>query len=290
MPDRVPHPDAPPPPAGWPGPHDTARPPVPGAVGSRPAGGPGAADGAAVGTGLAAAAIAVYFLGQLVVGILAGGLLAGTGVAEVGAVDPVLLLGAAVAGQVGGLAAAVALLRARRAPLAAVVGPVRPLARRLGTGLGLGVATMLGSSLLVAVLVRLSGSDAVPEQLILDEALAGGVRTALALVAAVLLAPVAEELLFRGLLYRALRRRRGVLGAIVVSSVAFAVVHLDVAATQPLALVGLTLVGVVMGLAYERTGSLLVPVAAHAAYNGTALALALAAERTGALDLLGAVT
>ncbi len=290
MPDRVPHPDAPPPPAGWSGPHGAVRPPAPGATGPRPAAGPAIAGGATVGTGLATAAIAVYFLGQLVVGVLAGGLLAGAGVADVGAVDPVLLLGAAVAGQVGGLAAAVVLLRARRAPLAAVVGPVRPVARRLGAGLGLGVATMLGSSLLVAVLVRLSGSDAVPEQLILDEALAGGVRTALALVAAVVLAPVAEELLFRGLLYRALRRRRGVLGAVVVSSVAFAVVHLDVAATQPLALVGLTLVGVVMALAYERTGGLLVPVAAHAAYNGTALALALAAERTGALDLLGVLT
>ena len=279
MPDRVLVPDAPPPPRGWPGPHAAVRPPAPG---------PGQPL-AAVGTGLAAAAIAVYFLGQLAVGLLAGGFLAGTGATDIGAVDPVLLLAAAVAGQVAGLAAAVLLLRARGAPLAGVVGPLRPLGRRLAAGAGLGVVTMLGSSILVAVLVQLSGSDAAPEQLILDEALAGGARTALALVAAVLLAPVAEELLFRGLLYRALRRRRGVVGALVISSLAFAVVHLDVAVTQPLALVGLTLVGIVMALAYERSGSLVVPVAAHAAYNGTALALASAAERTGALELLGTV-
>ena len=279
MPDRVLVPDAPPPPRGWPGPHGAVRPPAPGP----------AQPLAAVGTGLAAAAIAVYFLGQLAVGLLAGGFLAGTGATDIGAVDPVLLLAAAVAGQVAGLAAAVLLLRARGAPLDAVVGPLRPLGRRLAAGAGLGVVTMLGSSILVAVLVQLSGSDAAPEQLILDEARAGGARTALALVAAVLLAPVAEELLFRGLLYRALRRRRGVVGALVISSLAFAVVHLDVAVTQPLALVGLTLVGIVMALAYERSGSLVVPVAAHAAYNGTALALASAAERTGALELLGTV-
>ena len=276
MDDRVRVPDAPPPPAGWPGPHGAARPPVPRA--------------APVGTGLAAAAIAVYFLGQLVVGLLAGGLLAGTGVADPAGIDPVLLLTAAVIGQVAGLGAALVLLRARRAPLAAVVGPVRPVLRRLGIGLALGAGTMVMSSLVVALLVGLSGSDAAPEQLILDEALAGGARTALALVAAVLLAPIAEELLFRGLLYRALRRRRSVAVAAVVSAVLFAVVHLDVAVTQPLALVGLTLVGVVLAVVYERTGSLLVPVAAHAGYNGTALVLAIAAQRSGLLDLMGVLT
>jgi membrane protease YdiL (CAAX protease family) len=284
MPDRVPTPDAPPPPPGWPGPHGAARPPAPGGR----AAGPGVVP-AGVGTGLAAAAIAVYFLGQLVVGVLAGGLLVGSGVADPAGLDPVLLLAAAVVGQVAGLAAAVALLRSRGAPFAEVVGPVRPVLRRLGVGLALGAGTMVVSSLVVALLVRLSGSDAVPEQLILDDALAGGVRTAVALVAAVLLAPVAEELLFRGLLYRALRRRRSVAVAATVSSVLFAAIHLDVAVTQPLALVGLALVGVVLALAYERTGSLVVPVAAHAGYNGTALVLAIAAQCSGLLDLVGAL-
>lgn len=282
MPDRVPVPDAPPPPPGWSGPHGAARPPA----------GPGpAADGArAIGMGLATTAIAVYFLGQLVVGLLAGGLLAGAGITDVAGLDPVLVLAAAVAGQAAGLAAAVALLRSRRIPLAVLVGPVRPVARRLGGGLALGAGLLVASSLVVAALVGLTGSDAVPEQLILDEALSGGLRTALALVAAVLLAPVAEELLFRGLLHRALRRRRGPVAATVLSSALFAVVHLDVAVTQPLALVGLALVGAVLALAYERSGGLLVPVAAHAAYNATALLAAVVAQRTGALELLGVVT
>ncbi len=278
MPERVPVPDAPPPPAGWPGPHGDLRP----SGGHHPAP-PARAE---VGLRLAVTAIAVYLLGQLAVGLLAGGLLAGAGVTDPGGVDPAVLLGAAVAGQVAGLAAAVALLRLRRVPLAAVVGPVRPAGRRIATGLALGAATLVGASLLVAVLVRLTGRDGLPEQLILDEALAGGLRTALAVLAAVVLAPIAEELLFRGLLYRALRRRRGVVGAALASSLVFSVVHLDVAVTQPLALVGLVLVGCVLALALERTGGLLVPIAAHAAYNATALAAAIAAERTGLLDLV----
>jgi membrane protease YdiL (CAAX protease family) len=287
MAERIPVPDAPPPPRGWPGPHGAARPPASG----RPPGAPAAGRGAdaPVGTGLAAAAIAIYFVGQLVVGLLAGGLLAGSGVTDAAGVDPVVLLAAAVAGQVAGLGAALLLLRSRGARLAAVIGPVRPVLRRLGAGLALGAGTMVGSALVVALLVRAAGSDATPEQLILDEALAGGARTVLALVAAALLAPVAEELLFRGLLYRALRRRRSVAVAAAISAVAFSVVHLDVAATQPLALVGLALVGVVLALAYERSGSLLVPVAAHAGYNGTALAVAIVAQRTGVMDLVGAL-
>lgn len=296
MPERIRVPDAPPPPAGWPGPHGAARPPAPGRGIAGPGRGAPAGSGpvpgadAAVGTGLAAAAIAVYFTGQLVVGVVVGGVLAGGGVTDPAAVDRVLLLAAAVVGQVAGLGAALLLLRSRGVPLAAVVGPVRPVLRRLGSGLALGAGTMLAAALVVALLVRLAGSEAAPEQLILDEALAGGVRTALAVLAAVLLAPVAEELLFRGLLYRALRRRRGVAVAAVVSAAVFAVVHLDVAVTQPLALVGLALVGVVLALAYERTGGLLVPVAAHAGYNGAALAVAIVAQRTGVLDVVGTLT
>ncbi len=282
MPERTPVPDTPPPPPGWPGPHGALRPPV--------GAGHGRTGAAVVGTGLASLAIAVYFLGQLVVGLVAGGVLAGTGVTDPAGVDPVLLLAAAVAGQAAGLGAALGLLRARGIPLADLVGPVRPLGRLLLGGIALGAGLLVTASLLVAALVGLTGSDAVPEQLILDEALSGGARTVLAVVAAVLLAPVAEELLFRGLLHRALRRRRGVLAATLLSSALFAVVHLDVALSQPLALVGLLLVGIALALAYERTGGLLVPIVAHAAYNGTALLAAVVAQRSGVLDLLGLVT
>ncbi len=78
------------------------------------------------------------------------------------------------------------------------------------------------------------------------------------------IAPVAEELFFRGLLQSCLlnlSRNRWV--AIVGTSIAFGVVHYS----QPYALAALAALGVILGAAYERTGSLLPPVLIHMAFN-----------------------
>lgn len=262
MPDRIPVPDAPPPPRGWPGPHGTLRPPGP------PIAGPGIR--------LAVVAIVLFLLGQLAAVLAVG--------------DRIPLVAVAVLGQSLGLVAALVLLRMRSIRLADIVGPVRPALPRLLAGLGLGAATLVVTSLAVAVLVGLSGSEAVPQQFVVDEVLAGGLRTVLAVVAAVLLAPIAEELLFRGLLYRALRVSRSVGAAALLSSAPFAVVHLEVVLSQPLALVALLVVGVVLALVYERTGGLLVPVALHAGYNATALAAAVALGRSGILPVASGLT
>jgi len=279
MADRVPVPDAPPPPPGWPGPHGAVRPPAP----PRPA-----AAGPGQGLGLAVSAVAVMLVGQFIAGFVVAGLLVAAGAAPGGAgdADRTAVLAAAVAGQVLGLLGVLALLRRRGPGIREVVGPLRPVPRRLIAGLVLGAATFIASSLLVALLVGLAGSDARPEQLLLDEALAGGLRTALAVVAAVLLAPVLEELVFRGLVHRALRIRLGPAVATVCSSVVFAVVHVDVAVSQPWALGGLVLVGAVLATAYERSGGLLVPVALHAGFNAATIGALLVADRSGLMDLI----
>ena len=79
----------------------------------------------------------------------------------------------------------------------------------------------------------------------------------------VLLAPAFEELLFRGFLLSALHRAFGALAALVVSGAAFGLIHL-----QPAGLPTLTVLGLVLGLARLRTGSLLPPILMHAAWNG----------------------
>jgi membrane protease YdiL (CAAX protease family) len=83
-------------------------------------------------------------------------------------------------------------------------------------------------------------------------------------LSAVLVAPVAEELFFRGivqtLLLNVLRRRWP---AILVASFVFAMVHFP----QPQAMPALAVLGVLLGLAYERTGSLLPAIAVHAVFN-----------------------
>jgi len=83
------------------------------------------------------------------------------------------------------------------------------------------------------------------------------------------LAPLAEELVFRGLLYGWLAGRWGAGVAVIVSSIAFAAAHVE------LAHVVLVLpLGLVFGLLRWRTGSLWPSLAAHMANNGLAVAAA----------------
>lgn len=93
---------------------------------------------------------------------------------------------------------------------------------------------------------------------------------------AVILAPLAEEFLFRGLLLPLLVRRIGAVAGLVLTTLGFAALHADLGTFMPLAVFS-----VALSLAYARTGSLWVPVMMHALFNGTNLALLLALARAG---------
>jgi membrane protease YdiL (CAAX protease family) len=84
----------------------------------------------------------------------------------------------------------------------------------------------------------------------------------LLLVGAVI-APLVEELFFRGLLYGYLRARRGRGVAVVVSSAIFAAMHLI-----PVLMPSLFLFGVVLALVYERYDSFYPAVVLHGLNNG----------------------
>jgi hypothetical protein len=98
-------------------------------------------------------------------------------------------------------------------------------------------------------------------------------RTALAVVAAVL-APVCEEIAFRGYLQTTLALRRGPAVAIGAGAFLFALLHLD-----PIRFPALLLLGAVFGWIAWRTGSVWPSVAAHATNNGIAAALLLLVGR-----------
>jgi len=97
-----------------------------------------------------------------------------------------------------------------------------------------------------------------------------------ALVAAVVIAPLAEEAFFRGFVFAGLRQRLGVVGAVLVSAAVFGAVHLDLATFLPVAFLGLLLT-----LLYEATGSLYPSIIAHACNNGFGLLLAYLLELSG---------
>jgi membrane protease YdiL (CAAX protease family) len=87
---------------------------------------------------------------------------------------------------------------------------------------------------------------------------------------AVVAAPVAEEVVFRGYLYGVARRYAGRLGALGASSLLFAAIHLH----GP-SMAGLFVLGLVLALAYEKTRSLWVPITLHSIFNGASVAMTL---------------
>jgi len=92
-----------------------------------------------------------------------------------------------------------------------------------------------------------------------------------AALAFVVVAPVAEELFFRGLLFAALRGRLGPHWTPVTTGVVFGALH-----GEPRAFISLALLGIVLGVLYERTGSVIPGILLHGANNGLAFAFAFA--------------
>ena len=90
--------------------------------------------------------------------------------------------------------------------------------------------------------------------------------TTLLWFALVIAAPVFEEALFRGYLYEGLRRTKiGAGGTIVVTTLLWTLLH--VAQYDLFFLVLIALIGILLGIARERTGSLYVPLAIHGVNN-----------------------
>jgi len=90
-----------------------------------------------------------------------------------------------------------------------------------------------------------------------------------AVLGTALLVPAVEELLFRGVLYQALRARGGVAVSVVWSALAFTLLHARSSIAPEF-----FLLGIVLALAFEQAHSLYPSIAIHAAYNGLILALA----------------
>ena len=100
-------------------------------------------------------------------------------------------------------------------------------------------------------------------------------------VMSVLLAPLLEEMFFRGVLFRALRQALGsdasrysTALAVVISAVLFALAH-----GEPLQFAGLAFLGVVLAVLVQRTARLVPSVITHASFNAVAFA-ALVVQRS----------
>ena len=85
----------------------------------------------------------------------------------------------------------------------------------------------------------------------------------------VLWGPLAEEVFFRGFIFPGLIGRLGITGAAIVSSLVFAVFHLD-----PGVIVPIFVTGMLLAWLYHKTGSLWSSFAAHALQNALAFSVA----------------
>ena len=92
-------------------------------------------------------------------------------------------------------------------------------------------------------------------------------------VAAMLAAPLCEEIVFRGYLYPAAKKFAGPWVAGLCSALVFAAAHNSLAPLLPLFCFGCLLV-----LAYELTGSLWAPVALHFCFNSATVVIQIVAR------------
>ncbi len=109
-----------------------------------------------------------------------------------------------------------------------------------------------------------------------------GVSFVLLIVMTVLLAPIMEEWLFRGVIFRALSEggrwggsRASVIFGVALSAALFALAH-----AEPLQFAGLFVLGIVLATLVWRTKRLIPSIVTHVSFNGVAIA-ALVHQRSG---------
>lgn len=144
-----------------------------------------------------------------------------------------------------------------RRPLSALgLRPGPPGLAELGSGM------LAGLAIVGAAILALAAPGWVSWTVSAAPVLAGVKVSALLLGAA-----FTEELLFRGYPFRVLHVRFGPVPAVVATSVAFGLMHGANPGVTPLALVNLTLAGVLLGVAYWRSGSLWFVTGLHFGWN-----------------------
>jgi len=89
-------------------------------------------------------------------------------------------------------------------------------------------------------------------------------------ITAMIIAPLIEEIIFRGYLYAVIKRYSGRCFAAIITSLLFAIVHGTLPGIMPL----FTL-AIILTLVYELTGCLWVPIATHSLFNAVQISLML---------------
>ena len=144
----------------------------------------------------------------------------------------------------------------------AAIGLVKTSGRWLAIGAIAGLLAFLINRFVIVLYFWVSGDTSNPQQGMADTAMSGSIaQFVLLLILGGLLAPLGEELLFRGILFGWLRRWGFVLAAII-SAAVFGTAH-GFNVVFPAAIV----LGLLNAYVYEKSGSIWPSVVAHATNN-----------------------
>ncbi len=181
--------------------------------------------------------------------------------------------------QMGLLAVTGGLVVVPRALAGLRLAPPSGLGRSLLIGLLVAIPAWIGATLLAALAAVVLQAIGFREGTgLVEEVLGRGDPTVL-LLAVVVVAPVAEELFFRGVVFNAWQREYGPRAALFGSAALFAAIHASLFSLVPIFALGLAL-----AVVYRSTRSLPATMVMHGAFNAISVVIALLA-RQGMLPL-----
>ena len=151
-------------------------------------------------------------------------------------------------------------------------GPARVSWAKLGIGVAAGVVALLvfavGLGTLLELIARALRTQLPQVQETFQEIAKDQSAAPLLIIGSVLVAPFAEELFYRGLLFTALRKRFDLWPAMGLSGMVFGLTHVQGSMEGYLLVVLIIMpLGMFLAYIYDRTKTLLVPIVAHAVFN-----------------------
>jgi membrane protease YdiL (CAAX protease family) len=166
---------------------------------------------------------------------------------------------------------ALMIVRGISLPLVFGLRRVNPF-RAFGVGVSLIVLLLPVITIVALIAYKILDGHAEQQEMVMKfrEAAKTGKRDVIwqVTLTAALIAPLIEEFLFRGYFYPVLKRITGPVPAAIAISLFFGAIHYN-AAGFPV----LTVLALALTLAYEWSGSILVPIFMHACFNSVMLAL-----------------
>jgi membrane protease YdiL (CAAX protease family) len=229
------------------------------------------------------AGLLIAFVAAAFAAVLIGAAIeAGGGSITEGDTPPGLLIGATFVQDLALIAAAALLANIWSRGVTPATFGLRPV--KIGPAIGwtlVGWGLFLVASLIYFSLVGQPEDQELTRDLNEEDSLSALIGYAVLLA---FMAPLAEEIFFRGFVFGVLREKLGVAAGALTTGIVFGLVH---ATGSPIETLGvLVILGVVLCWLYEQTGSILPCIALHALNNGLSFAVTKDIPAPGAVALV----